>query len=301
VVEIVPFDRSHVPLFTRWFSALPNNDVWTEEWVHSRSTGDESYDPTLMIAAVENDEPLGFLLGSVAHETGWIKAFLVRPDRQRQGIGTVLFDAIERAFAERAIQAITVGWAPPRYLLPGIDISYTPAIIFLDRHGYETSRETRVNMEVRLTGQDFGTADQESRLRDAGITVRRALAQDRLGLTRLCQAYDHPMWAIETGMALQRAPITMFVAEREGEICAFAAHTVCGPTHFGPMLTAPDLRGLGIGTVLLKRCLLDWQKQGYARCEIVWTGPLSFYARAVGATMGRAFWVWHKSLATNQD
>ncbi|MBN1933673.1 MAG: GNAT family N-acetyltransferase, partial [Anaerolineae bacterium] len=72
--------------------------------------------------------------------------------------------------------------------------------------------------------------------------------------------------------------------------------SVVGPTHFGPMLTSPELRGLGIGSVLLKRCLVDWQKAGHTRCEIIWTGPISFYARAVGATMGSAFWVFYKSL-----
>jgi hypothetical protein len=62
------------------------------------------------------------------------------------------------------------------------------------------------------------------------------------------------------------------------------------------MLTSAGLRGQGIGTVLLKRCLQDWQRAGLGRCEILWAGPLAFYARSIGATMGRAFWAWHKSL-----
>jgi len=62
------------------------------------------------------------------------------------------------------------------------------------------------------------------------------------------------------------------------------------------MLTAADLRGLGIGSVLLKRCLQDWERAGVSRCEIVWAGPISFYARSVGATLGRAFWAFRKSL-----
>jgi hypothetical protein len=62
------------------------------------------------------------------------------------------------------------------------------------------------------------------------------------------------------------------------------------------MLTASDLRGLGIGSVLLKCCLQDWQRAGMEKCEIMWAGPLSFYARSVGATMGRAFWTFHKTI-----
>ena len=296
MTTIVPFDESHIHLFTSWFNALPRNNVWTDAWTRSRSIDDASYRPDLMIAALQGEEPVGFLLGSIAEGKGWIKAFLVRPDRQRQGICAAMFEHIERAFEEQGVQEIIVGWAPPRYLLPGVDISYTSAIVFLDRRGYQTTRETRVNKDVVIRDRDWSTADQENRLLEQGFTIRRGRAEDQSGLRHLCETHNSLVWAIETEMALQRDPITLFVAEQEGTICAFAAHSVAGPIHFGPMLTAPHLRGAGIGSVLLKRCLRDWQNAGCERCEIVWAGPLSFYARTVGATMGRAFWVYGKSL-----
>jgi GNAT superfamily N-acetyltransferase len=249
-----------------------------------------------MFAVEQGGDPVGFLLGSIVNETGWVFSFLVRPDRQRRGIGTLMFATIEHAFSERAIHEINVGWAPLRYFLPGIDIRYTAAITFLDRHGYETKRETRVNMDVQLAGRSFDTSGSEARLRSRGIAVRRGQPTDRPGITCLCEAYGNPIWGIETGRALDRDPITMFVAEHMNEICAFAVYGIGGPLFFGPMLTAIDRRGIGIGSVLLKRCLQDWQHAGAERCEILWAGPLSYYARSVGATMGRAFWTFHKSL-----
>ena len=295
-MNIVPFTEQHIATFTVWFNALPHNTVWTEGSVRFRSTQDETYDPALMIAVEEHGSLLGFLLGSIADETGWIRAFLVRSDRQQQGVGTAMFDAVERAFADRGIAEVNVGWAQPRYFLPGINITYTPAIVFLDRRGYLTSRETRINMEVALGGRDFGTADDRARLREQGTTVRRAQPRDCLGITRLCETHNYPNWAAEARAALDNDPVTVFIAEHEDEICAFAAHSICGPIHFGPMLTAAHLRGQGIGSVLLKHCLQDWQRAGVPRCEIVWAGPLSFYACSVGATMGHAFWAFHKSL-----
>lgn len=295
-MKIVPFARSHVSAFTAWFNQLPNNDIWTEDCVQSRSVDDDGYDPELMICAQERGEPAGFLLGSVWEQTGWVKAFLVRPDRQRQGIGTAMFRAAEQAFGARDIQEITVGYAPPRYFTPGVDIAYTPAVVFLDGLGYQTSREARVNMDVALTGRDLSTLDQEAHLTELGIAIRRASPADGVSIAEMCETHGHRNWVIETQMSLEKRPPTMFVAVRSGTICGFAAHSVGGPIYFGPMLTAVHLRGQGIGTVLLKRCLQDWQRAGLERCEILWAGPLAFYARSVGATMGRAFWVWHKSL-----
>lgn len=294
--RIVPFTQAHVPTFTTWLNALSNNDVWTEESVRDKSIQDQAYDPALMFAVEQGNEPVGFLLGSIVNDTGWVFAFLVRPDHQRQGIGTLMFDAMEHAFAEQAITEINVGWAPLKYFLPGIDIKYTPAIVFLDCRGYETKRDTRVNMDVHLAGRSFDTSDSKARLRARGIVVRRGQPTDRPGITRLCEAYGNLIWGIETARALDSDPITVFVAEYQNEICAFAVYAVGGPLYFGPMLTAADRRGMGIGSVLLKHCLQDWQHAGAERCEILWAGPLSFYARSVGATMGRAFWTFHKSL-----
>jgi mycothiol synthase len=300
--QIVPFAEEHISAFTAWFNALPSNGVWTKAWIRRKTIGDSAYDPALMFAVAEQGEPVGFLLGSVGDGRGWISAFLVRPDKQRQGIGALMFDTIERSLLERGIVEVHAGWSLPTYLLPGIDIKYTSAIVFLDRRGYQTSREARVNMDVVVAGHDWSTDQAEAELAGWGIRVRRALPEDEPVIARFCQAHGHEGWAMETGMALQEMPITVFVAESvstadpQGSIRAFATHSVAGPVHFGPMLTAADLRGLGIGTVLLKRCLQDWAQAGVSRCEIVWAGPISFYARAVGATLGRAFWTFRKSL-----
>lgn len=295
-VRIVPFGEGHLASFTAWFNALRHNDLWTEDWVREKSLSDATYDPELMIAAEEDGDTVGFLLGSIANGAAWIRAFIVREDRRRQGIGTLLFDTIEARFRERQITDITVGWALPVYFLPGIDVTYTDAIVFLDRHGYETDRVARVNMDVVLRGQDFSTAAEEARLRQAGIVTRRARPEDHESIAALCLSHGHDGWATETGLALQKSPVPVFVAIRKGTVCGFATHSICGPVHFGPMLTNEELRGMGIGSVLLKDCLRDWQEAGIEQGEITWAGPLSFYARTVDATMGKAFWSFHKSL-----
>jgi mycothiol synthase len=139
-------------------------------------------------------------------------------------------------------------------------------------------------MGVTVLGHDWGTGQAEAELALRGIRVRRARPEDQPAIRALCQAHGHEGWAVETGTALQKTSITAFVAESvaagpQDQVRAFAAHSVVGLVHFGPMLTAADLRGQGIGTVLVRRCLQDWQRAGVSRCEIVWAGPLSFWTR----------------------
>ena len=152
-------------------------------------------------------------------------------------------------------------------------------------------------MEVVLEGRDFAADAAEKGLLEQGFVVRRARPGDGESIAALCESEGYPGWGTGTAAAVQREHPTLFVAEERGVVRAFAAHSLGLPSHFGPMLTAAGLRGLGLGSVLLKRCLQDWQRLGLERCEIIWAGPLSFYARSVGATMGRAFWTFQKQLA----
>jgi GNAT superfamily N-acetyltransferase len=62
------------------------------------------------------------------------------------------------------------------------------------------------------------------------------------------------------------------------------------------MGTAESARGLGIGAVLLRRCLRDLRSTGARSAEIGWVGPKRFYSLAVGAAVGRVFWQYGRDL-----
>ena len=64
---------------------------------------------------------------------------------------------------------------------------------------------------------------------------------------------------------------------------------------FGPEGVEKSLRGLGVGGVLLLRCLGDMKSRGYARCEIGWVGPYAFYAKVADARVCRVFWQMEKA------
>ena len=54
---------------------------------------------------------------------------------------------------------------------------------------------------------------------------------------------------------------------------------------------------LGLGRVLLRRCLADQRAAGQRTAQIGWVGPLRFYSRAVGARAERVFWLYGRELA----
>ena len=130
--RIVAFSQSHVAPFCEQFNALPGNNLWNESSVSLRTIHDPAYDPQLMVVLEQDAIPVAFLLANIADDTGWIRAFLVHPDLRRTGIGTIMFDTIEERLVQRGIKEVNAGWARPNYFLPGIDINYTPAIVFLD-------------------------------------------------------------------------------------------------------------------------------------------------------------------------
>jgi mycothiol synthase len=79
----------------------------------------------------------------------------------------------------------------------------------------------------------------------------------------------------------------------------FCAYGVSRPREVGPIGTSPEVRKLGIGEVLLKRCLAEQRDRGVTSAELVWAGPLPYFSRTVNATIGRAFWQYDKDFAAS--
>jgi GNAT superfamily N-acetyltransferase len=291
-MNTIPLTKHHLSTLAQWLNVLPGMRGWDADWGRRKTLADPDYDPALVLAAQVQGEPAGFVVGTVRGGQGWIKALLVRSDRQRQGVGSELLRAMEDRFAQRGVTQVIVGWAPLSYITPGVDVRFTAATAFLERHGYCTDRVSRVNLDVTLAGRDFGTVEAEKRLAAERITVERAKLTDMEAIGQLAEAEG----CDESGQAYQNEPVSAFVARRAGQVCGFVAHSVSGPGEFGPMLTAASLRGQGIGVALLKRCLADLQRLSYRRAEIIWAGPISFYAKVVDACcVGRVFWEWKKT------
>jgi mycothiol synthase len=250
---------------------------------------------TVRLAAMGDDgTPVGVVFGSISDADpllGHVELIAVRPDRRREGIGQELLAAAERRLAERGAQRIRIGGNPPCYVWPGIDVRYTPAVCLAQRAGYERT-DTAWNMTADLAGGWTTTTTDEERLDGAGVKVMRA-GPDTPEWVRGIWGNG---WAWEVAQSLGRDGAGCWVAVRDGEILGFAAYGANRPSWFGPMGTAPAAEGLGVGRVLLRRCLADQRAGGHDTAQIGWAGPVAFYSKTVGARLERIFWIYTKQL-----
>ncbi|HEY1642061.1 MAG TPA: GNAT family N-acetyltransferase [Streptosporangiaceae bacterium] len=137
----------------------------------------------------------------------------------------------------------------------------------------------------------------EDRLRAAGVLVRRAGPADDGPLQDALRGSWPETWVTETAAALRSDQGGVHIAVQGRQYAGFCAYGVSRHHEIGPIGTDPRLRRLGIGAVLLRRCLAEQRDRGLASADIGWAGPLSFFSRTVHASISRAFWCYDKEIS----
>ena len=250
--------------------------------------------------SVTGGRVIGVVLGSVSHRDrsiGHVDLVAVDPQERRRGVARALLARIEGALAGLGAGDVVIAGNAPYYAWPGIDVRYTPAICAAMAFGFEQDQPAW-NMTVDVAGELPGaTAEDEARLARQGITVRRAHAEDVAALVEFSLANFGEGWAGEITHSVGRDQAGCHLAlAKDGSLLGFAAYGSSRPSWFGPMGTAPAARGLGIGALLLRRCLADQRAAGHDHVQIGWVGPLPFYAKAVAARVERVFLLYRKQL-----
>lgn len=261
--------------------------------------------PHVGVIATHESAIVGACIGSAAtyedgKTEGFIDLLVVGRASQRQGIGRRLAEEMEHQLASRGCQQVNLAGNGPHYAWPGIDIRYTAAVCFAEDLGYRR-QECEVNMDVDLSRMPLDTAAAEHRLRSKGIVIRQANANDDGPMQASLASTWWPSWVNEITAALRTSEAGVQVAVRDEHYVGFCVYGLNRPHEVGPVGTAPGLRKLGIGTVLLKRSLADQRERGLTAAELVWAGPLSYFSRTLHATIGRAFWLYAKDLTATEQ
>jgi mycothiol synthase len=307
----------------RWRHLTPDDlprasDLLRQALVHDHLTpagvrhlliDDPGFDPALTRTVEDGGRLVGIAVGAAPDEQlqapGGIKLFAVAPSHRRRGIGTRLLDEVEGALRARGVASCVALNCGTNRLALGLDVRYTAALCLLWQRGYERTGTTQ-DMVVDFTSPDAAdllTGADEARLLAGGVAFRRASAADRLWVEEgvregLAASVPSRRWAYLAGLAFRPDPpsIEVAYAQDTGAFLGFAAYDVARAGALGPMGVIPDARQGGVGSVLLKRCLRDLRGAGYERGEIFAVGPIPFYARVVGARMGRVYYQYARSL-----
>ncbi|WP_229811858.1 GNAT family N-acetyltransferase [Streptosporangium pseudovulgare] len=271
-------DAAEAPDLVASLSAPPPGRRWT-----ALVTGDLT---GVVFASVSGRDP----------SAGHIDLLAVHPGARGAGRGRALVAAAEEWLRGQGATEARFAGNPPCYAWPGIDVRYTPAAALAERMGYERY-DVAWNMTAGLAADaDLSTDADVARLAESGVELREVRAAgpgDRAELDALL-AFVREHWNDNWAWEAEHAGGCHY-AVRGSEIIGFAAWGA-RPAWFGPMGTAPAARGLGVGRVLLRRCLAEQRAAGQESAQIGWVGPLGFYSRAAGARAERVFWLYRRSL-----
>ena len=236
--------------------------------------------------------------GETGRRIAGLRWFGVHPDHRGGGLGTALLKESCERLKSQGADAVDFLSTPPFYIQPGVDVRLTSLIAWLLHHGFEHDR-TNFNMSLDL--ETFQPPPEEQIFApDAdGYIVRRATPGDREAFADYALRDWTAGWRDESSQGLYHDPVSLFLSLEQpgGGIVGFASYETnqclgC----FGPTGVSPAHRGKGLAKRLLWATLADMQSLGRKHCEIGWVGPVDFYHRACGATLGPVFWSMRKQL-----
>ena len=300
MIEIRSFEEKNFYQLLDLCNTFMEYDNFSETLLREKVIEEPEFKAELALTAWDKDKLVGFMFAVIhtirSENIGFIKLMVVDKQYRRQGIANEMYKRIEKIFKDQGAETARIYDVPFNYYMPGIDPRYTAALAFAERNGFERYGDT-ANMTASLQDQDFSTEKEEAALEEEGITICRAGYDDVEEVMDFIKEH-FALWVNEIKNTYNSIPVSLHIARLNGKVRAFSAHNGnnFGTGWFGPMGTHPDLRGKGIGSILLKRCLQDMKDWGLEKTIIPWVGPYLFYSHYVNANIDRVFWRYKKKL-----
>jgi mycothiol synthase len=311
--EIRPYQgRDEGALLELW-NAAATHDKIEAALFRTKVLLDPNFQSANLPVAVAGGRPVGFVLGitrqvplasqSLEPDEAWITAFGVSPEFRRCGIGGALFDRLLDHFASEGRKTVSISPYVPNYFVPGVDVDAYPGTVrWLESMGFQTLNRA-ISMGADLTGFQIPTEVLELQQRlssEHGITIDSVTSGDLPELLPFIARnfgwdwHRHARDYLLEYFGGSSYPICFLVARERGEVVGF-----CQQRHerFGPFGVADARRNLGIGRVLLFRCLAEMVAKHNYYSYFLWTGDdaARLYS-AAGFSRRRAFAVMRKPL-----
>ncbi|MFH1570453.1 MAG: GNAT family N-acetyltransferase [Gemmatimonadota bacterium] len=272
------------PLLDLWNAALDRDPIDAPTF-RRKVLLDPNFHPDWLAVAEGGGGLIGFCLCLVRRvpleqapldpERGWISAMGVHPDFRRRGVGSALIERVCALLRGAGRRQVYLASYIPNYFVPGVDVqAYAGGLEALQRRGFvELDRPISMDANIVLLDTAPFIARQHL-LRDQGIEVRTMRPDEIPRLMALLQAHMPPDWVrhareVLTDISKGLAGWDQFTIAVKGDeavgYCQFEHE------HFGPFGVRQGLQGMGIGTVLLAKCLRSMQRRGLHHAWVLWT------------------------------
>ncbi|MEM3766114.1 MAG: GNAT family N-acetyltransferase [Candidatus Bathyarchaeia archaeon] len=280
---------------------------------------DPNFDESGLKIAELNGEIVGFLIGIVRRyplfyhgledENGWITAIAVKPELTGAGAADHLMAEAFKFFKEKKRKYVWFSPYTPNYFFPGVDPErYGELLALLVRHGFEKTYEA-LSMDAQLY-PDYSlpdwVAEAEKKLKEEGVEIQPLETRYIYPLLKFIGENFHADWYRHALELLQSGcdKDQILIAVKHGEVVGYCQYFHSEEydwyrpgTHFGPFGVREDLRGRGIGSVLMAKCLQDMRSRGFHSAFLLWTDKetAKFYSR-FGFKVSRRFYIMRKVL-----
>ena len=269
---------------------------------------DPNFDPNLVLLAIEDGELTGVLIGvkrtrapeemiEKQKEVAWIKAIAIPPEKRDTSVFKSLCLRFEELTRKSGRTLIRFGDFASWYFFPGVDVLYDYYLDSLIDFGFKKVGDA-VNYEIDLRSFYIPPriVRMERKLKQEGISFRKASVQEKKAITMWVGEKFSPFWAYEVGLGFSKESTSVWLAEYEGRFVGFAGYSLLEPNWFGPIGVDEEMRGKGIGSVLLYKAMNSLRLSGYRIVTVPWTDLLFFYTQLPGIIAIRHFFRVAKEL-----
>jgi mycothiol synthase len=314
--QIRPYQGSdEAALMTLWNQTM-HLDTISPGIFRSKVLLDLNFNPEGLVVCQAGSKLVGFVLSirrqvplfnqGLEPELSWITAFGVHPKHRQRGVASQLFKTAIERLREAGCTRTLISSYTPNYFIPGVDINgYPEAMAFLRAQGWQILNQP-ISMQANINGFQVpaNIIETDRLLNQSGIITRPVEAGDIPRLLPFIQEHFGWDWVrfAQEYLLVQFGSVgndvVFLVAIKGDEIVGYCQQR---GERFGPFGVAPQMRGNGIGRVLLFKCLAESASRSIHCAWFLWTGEdaARLYALA-GFEKARHFAVLEKNLGNGE-